>query len=70
MWVSIITYEQIVGFWTESTDFEQLHQVKKLTMDISAYLVSCDETDNSFIREKQKPYCYGRVYRLDVSLFD
>jgi hypothetical protein len=32
------THEEIIGIWTEPADFEKLHQVKKLAMDVAANL--------------------------------
>jgi hypothetical protein len=37
--VYIISHKQIVCIWTLSTDFEQLHQIMELTVNISAH---CD----------------------------
>ncbi len=33
-----LTHEEIVGVWTEASNFEQFHEVKELPVDISAYL--------------------------------
>jgi hypothetical protein len=34
-----LTHEQVVGIWHVATDTEQLHQIMKLAMDISTYLL-------------------------------
>ena len=34
---SIVTHEEVVGIWVGSPNSEKLHQVVKLTMDISAH---------------------------------
>ena len=33
-----ITHEEIICVWTESSDFEQLHHIKKLAVDVAADL--------------------------------
>jgi hypothetical protein len=33
------THEEVVCIWTEAADFEELHQVKELAMDVAADLV-------------------------------
>jgi len=35
--INIITHEEVVGIWVWAPNSEQLHQVMKLAMDISAH---------------------------------
>lgn len=37
--INVVTHEKIVGIWVGTTDSEQLHQIMKLTVDITA---DCD----------------------------
>ena len=36
--VDEVAHEEVVGLWTEATDFEKLHHVPELTMYVTAYL--------------------------------
>jgi hypothetical protein len=36
--VVVLTHEDVICFWTMTSDLEQLHQIEELPMYITAYL--------------------------------
>jgi hypothetical protein len=45
MWRDILTNEDVIRLWASAPNLEEFHQVKELTVDISANLFQVSETD-------------------------
>jgi hypothetical protein len=74
---NVHTHKQIVCIRDVSSDAEQLHQIMELAVDIAAYL-RAPKLDRAQTQPSPFPtpdsleiaYCYRRVDRDDVPLFD